>query len=73
MIINKITAGFVTQKFDTKKMKFVSQEFFAGDNCDYEYENEEGEMGKIANDKDIEKVDTTYLPYDMVQPKMKKD
>ena len=52
MLLKKVTTGFVVQTFDTEKQKFVSQEFVAGDQCDYE--NEDG----------VE----DYLPYDMVQP-----
>jgi hypothetical protein len=36
MFINKITTGFVVQVFDTEKQQFVSQEFVAGDQIDYE-------------------------------------
>lgn len=57
MIINKITTGFVVQKFDTDIRQFVSQEFIAGDQV--EFENEAGEQ--------VESFDS-YLPFDMVQP-----
>ena len=30
MLINKITTGVVTQKYDTEQGRFVSQEFWAG-------------------------------------------
>jgi hypothetical protein len=41
MLVNKITTGFVIQTFDTEKKRFVSQEFVAGDQVDYEHK--EGE------------------------------
>jgi hypothetical protein len=36
MLVNKITEGFVIQVFDTELRRFVSQEFVAGDRCEYE-------------------------------------
>jgi hypothetical protein len=36
MRINKITVGYVSQTFDTDLGRFVSQEFVAGDQVDYE-------------------------------------
>ncbi len=67
MIIKKITYGFVVQVFDdSKKMKkFISQEFVAGDQCEYENEG-----GMIVDPSCLE-VDgqEVYLPFDMVQPK----
>jgi hypothetical protein len=63
MKINKITTGFVIQTWDTKKKKWLSQEFVAGDEC--VYEDEEGipvdpeEMGGHVE---------PYLPFEMVQP-----
>ena len=36
MLVNKITEGFVIQVFDTEPGRFVSQEFVAGDRCQYE-------------------------------------
>ena len=56
-IVNKITYGFVTQQFDTKTGKFISQEFTAGDQVDYE--NKRGEA--------VDSIDE-YLEFDMVQP-----
>lgn len=41
MIIKKITVGFVIQTYDTSLGKFMSQEFVAGDQVDFE--NESGE------------------------------
>jgi hypothetical protein len=65
MLLKKVTTGFVVQTFDTEKQKFVSQEFVAGDQCDYE--NEDGEIVDcelFARPDGVE----DYLPYDMVQP-----
>ena len=39
MRINKITVGYVSQTFDTDLGRFVSQEFVAGDQVDYEDED----------------------------------
>lgn len=36
MIIRKVIYGFVVQVYDTQTQKFVSQEFVAGDDCEYE-------------------------------------
>jgi len=58
MIIDKITVGFVVQRYDTEEDKFVSQEFIAGDEVSYE-----DELG-VA----VEVDDFPYLPFDMVQP-----
>jgi len=55
-IINKITVGFVIQKFDTESGKCISQEFVAGDEVSYETES-----GKHLDDD-------LYQPYDMVNP-----
>jgi hypothetical protein len=57
MIVNKITTGFVVQQFDTDTRSFVSQEFVASDQV--EFENQDGE-GAASFDE--------YLPFDMKQP-----
>ena len=58
MRYSKITTGFVVQTFDDDGNP-ESQEFVAGDQCDYE--NEFGEpIDSPANEN--------YLSYDMVQP-----
>lgn len=57
MIVNKITTGFVIQKFDTETRQFVSQEFIAGDEVDVE--NEHGEPAESFDE---------YLPFEMKQP-----
>jgi hypothetical protein len=36
MLINKITAGYVMQTYNTETGKCESQEFIAGDECEYE-------------------------------------
>jgi hypothetical protein len=65
MILKKITTGFVIQEFDTETKQFVSQEFVAGDECDYEDENGDAvDCQEFADDNGQEQ----YLPYDMVQP-----
>jgi len=64
MLVKKITTGFVIQTFDTDKGRFVSQEFVAGEQVDYE--DTDGE----AVDSDLLKVKgkDAYQPFDMVQP-----
>jgi hypothetical protein len=56
-IIRKITYGFVDQKFDTDTGEFISQDFIAGDQVEFE-------------DKNGDSVDPfdDYLAFDMVQP-----
>lgn len=65
MIVDKITYGFVIQKWDTKKKVWVSQEFVAGDQCEYE-----SPAGKSLDSDTIEDESgkEPYLPFDMVQP-----
>ena len=60
MLARKITTGFVIQIFDTVKKKWISQEFFAGDDCEYEDVN-----GFTLNPNPIE---DEYLPFEMKQP-----
>jgi hypothetical protein len=75
MIINKITTGFVVQKFDTETGLCIRQEFIAGDAV--EYEDESGNPIDDDDDDDdddeySEAFDVTklvYQPFDMVQPK----
>lgn len=63
MLINKVTAGFVVQVFDTDKHCFVSQNFLPGE-CDYE-----DRRGKPV-DPSLLVLDgeEATLPFDMVQP-----
>ena len=58
-MIHKITSGFVIQKFENNK--FVSQEFIAGDQVEYETPN-----GEQVEEEEVE--DLPYQPFDMVQP-----
>ena len=71
MIINKITVGFVVQVFDTEKKQFISQNFTASDQVDYEtqegdalspLETESFGIGPRMGSKE------PYLPFNMVQP-----
>ncbi len=73
MIINKVTIGFVTQRFDTETRKFVGQEFIAEDG--HTWENDDGEPLDKTDDREAELiygtggVDEPKLNLDMVQPK----
>jgi hypothetical protein len=59
---NKITPGFVTQRFERRDKKFIciEQSFTAGDPVDRE--NEQGEP------VDVDVRDEQYQPFNMVQP-----
>ena len=62
MLINKVTTGFVIQVFDTGLKRFVSQEFVAGDEC--QYEDKDGvPVCSEALETDGK---AAYLPFDMV-------
>jgi hypothetical protein len=65
MVIQKITTGYVVQKFDTETQKWDSQEFVTGDYVVYETENgndiEESKFEELTNGND-------YLPFNMEQP-----
>jgi len=65
MVIKKITSGFVIQEFDTDQQAFVSQEFIAGDDVDYELDDEP--IDEFEFDEHLTN-HTGYCPYDMVQP-----
>lgn len=56
---NKITIGFVIQRFDKETCKCISQEFVAGD--DVSYEDEAGELIEAPATEQ-------YYPFDMIQP-----
>lgn len=76
MLVKKITTGFVIQTFDTDLGRWLSQEFVAGDQVDYE-----GEFGSVKADlllvkktvkgkkgrKRTVKEEAT-LPFEMKQP-----
>ena len=71
MLINKITTGFVIQTFDTDTRQYISQNFVAGDQVDYESTDgqtpiEDGFMESVNFGPYAEK--EPYLPFDMVQP-----
>ena len=61
MLVNKITAGFVIQVFDTELRRFVSQQFVAGDDVAYEDKN--------GDPVDWREGEDAYQPFDMVQPR----
>ncbi len=71
MIINKITTGFVVQQYDTELQTWISQEFIAGEDVQYEYADllseypnqDPAEMMNESNDGT-----EPYLPFEMVQP-----
>jgi hypothetical protein len=64
MLVKKITVGFVVQTFDTEKQQFLSQEFIAGNQEDYE--DEAGNPVSL----DLVRVEgrELRLPFDMKQP-----
>ena len=66
MKLKKITHGFVVQTFDTEKGEWVSQEFVAGD--DTEYETEIGNPLRADGAAELAGGEEPYLPFDMVQP-----
>jgi hypothetical protein len=71
MLINKITRGFVIQTFDTEKREYISQEFVAAGNSEYESTDgqtpiEDGFMESVNFGPEAEK--EPYLPFEMVQP-----
>ena len=61
MIINKVTVGFVVQKFDDETGKFISQDFIAGDEVTYE----DAEYGDSVNSAAAA---NAYFPFNMIQP-----
>ena len=64
MIVKKITSGFVVQTWDTKTETFISQEFVASDEVDYE--DEHGDYP--FTDEGLDSCDIGDLPFDMKQP-----
>lgn len=64
MIINKITVGYVVQKFDTEKEKFIEQKFVAED--EVYYEDNVGNFN--LPDTEVDKVRKQYLLFEMQQP-----
>jgi len=63
MIVKKITVGFVIQEYDTEEESWISQEFVASDECDYE-----DEEGNPIDPFDVWAGLEPYLPFDMDQP-----
>jgi len=65
MKINKTTAGFVIQTYDTVLKKWTGQEFVAGDQTDYE----QAGTGAILTPAEIwPAAPEPYLPFVMRQP-----
>jgi hypothetical protein len=64
MLINKITVGWVTQTYDTDRKRFLKQDFFTGDQVDFE--KEDGSPVDISKLKVVEK--EIYHSYNMIQP-----
>lgn len=67
MLINKITAGFVIQTYDTDAQNWLNQEFIAGDQVDYELEdgtpiNIQDFIDRVVDSKE------PYLSFDMKKP-----
>lgn len=69
MIINKVTLGFVSQRFDTETRRFIDQAFIAEDGSTWE--NEYGEELMPEDELIYGKggVDEPTLNMEMVQPK----
>lgn len=68
MKLNKVTTGFVIQTYDTRKKRFVSQEFVAGDQVDYENRYGEAVDCNLFCTGRGKKRKEAYLPFDMIQP-----
>ena len=62
MLINKITIGFVIQRYDDHTGNCIGQEFIAGDQVDYETLS-----GEPITPLDFTEIEQ-YQPFDMVQP-----
>ena len=64
MKINKITVGWVTQTYDTVRKRFLKQEFFVGDQVDFE--------DKDGNPVDLKKLKLNEKEinhsFEMIQP-----
>jgi hypothetical protein len=68
MIVNKISVGYVLQKFDTNTGKFVAQEFVSANEVSYEDENGNGITGWGVDVQSLMPEPEPYLPFYMVQP-----
>jgi hypothetical protein len=62
MVIHKIINGYVVQSYDTRKKRYISQEFVADD---WDYETLNGEPVEPPDDM-------PYLSLNMEQPKEEK-
>ena len=62
MLFHKITVGFVVQAFNDAG-ECISQEFIAGDTCEYETND-----GDPINMDDMPLAGNEYHPFDMIQP-----
>jgi hypothetical protein len=65
MIVDKITIGFVIQRFDTDSQRFISQEFVGSDQVDYEID---GDSIDYEDFEDLLDSHSGYFPFEMVQP-----
>ena len=65
MHLKKVTIGFVIQTYDTDLGMFISQEFIAGDQVDWEYH-----WGVPVNDahKALYQLDQQYQSFGMEEP-----
>lgn len=64
MILQKITPGFVIQKFDTETNTWLEQNFIASDQVDIE-----DELGNVVEYEYLpDNFWDYYLNFDMVQP-----
>ena len=63
MILTKTTIGFVTQRYDTEKKRFIDQEFIGSD--DRSWEDANGESVDAPEGKGD---DGPYLNYEMKSP-----
>lgn len=66
MIVKKIVVGYVIQEFDTDIEEFVSNQFIASD--DVEWEDENGVNLDPDNFVCLSDGTLPYLNFDMVQP-----
>ena len=72
MFINKITVGFVVQRFDTETRKFTEQSFVSSDEATWE--DSDGNELNLTDDKDAALVfgnggvDEPKMNFEMVQP-----
>lgn len=72
MIINKITAGFVIQQWDTEKKAWVGQEFVCDADGEFEYDVSQNDIDDAQDPADAANEsnggEEPYLNFDMVQP-----